>query len=379
MRVDVLVVGAGPAGSTLSLLLARAGLDVLMVDSKKAIGKRSCSGILGMRCLKELPVNADPFVISEIRKGIFRSPGGIEIRVEGDIARVVDRVLLDRESVDASLAEGARILMGHRFVGIDDGKAIVKGESGSRSISFKYLVGADGVYSKVREVLNLKAQEPYIGVQVTSREGISLDDGFIVKIMRGSRFLWIYPWGDKCRVGALGRRTDPVIEWVQRAMPCFEEKIVAAIPSAPLRRFQRGNIALVGDASGQVKPLSRGGVYLGVKGAKFLANSIVKSYEMDLPYIESSYERRWWSTFGFEIKAGLALRRALDDMSPKELDSLFNSLKNFEGKISFDIDYQIISTLKSVKIWDILRTSFMAPRFILKHLGALIAHLLLYS
>ncbi|RLG40574.1 MAG: hypothetical protein DRO05_06005, partial [Thermoproteota archaeon] len=93
----------------------------------------------------------------------------------------------------------------------------------------------------------------------------------------------------------------------------------------------------------------------------------------------SSYERKWWSTFGFEIKAGLALRRVLDDMSPKELDSLFNSLKNFEGKISFDIDYQIISTLKSVKIWDILRTSFMAPRFILKHLGALIAHLLLYS
>ncbi len=379
MNVDVLVIGAGPAGGTLSLLLAKSGLNVLMVDSKKSVGKKSCSGILGYECLKELPVRTDPFVISEIKMGVFESPGGVEIEFEGNIAKVVDRVSLDREIVEAALSHGARIRLGSRFIGIEDKKAIIWNENGSERISYRYLVGADGVHSKVRDVLGLQAKEPYIGIQVFSEEKMIPDDRFKVRIKRGSRFLWIYPWRDRSRVGALGKSTDPIMKWVRGEVPNFLEKEVAAIPSTPLKHFQKGNVALVGDAAGQVKPLSRGGIYLGVKGARLLASSILESYERDLPLIEGSYQKEWWKLFGFEIKAGLAFRNVLDRMNPRELDSLFFLLKGYEKRVSsFDIDHQLTSVITSINASDFLRAALSKPKLLLKLLSALILNYFSY-
>ncbi len=379
MRADVLVIGAGPAGGSLSFLLARAGLDVLMIDSKRFIGKKSCSGILGYKCLEELPVNVDPFVVSEIKTGIFESPGGVKVRFEGRIAKVVDRVHLDREIIDVALSNGAKIRKGCRFVGIENRKAIILSENGYEKISFKYLVGADGVYSKVRDVLGWKAEAPYLGIQVFSNKRIAPEEGFIAKIKRGSRFLWIYPWRDKSRVGVLGEKTDPLMEWIGEIVSNFTGKEVAAIPSMPLKTFHKRNIALVGDAAGQVKPLSRGGVYLGVKGAKLLASSIIDSYERGLPVIEGSYERRWWGLFGFEIKAGLAFRKVLDRMNPRELDSIFSSFKDYDGKISsFDIDHQLRSALMNVNFLELLRILLSRPKFLIMLLYAIIACYLTY-
>jgi len=379
LRADVLVIGAGPAGGSLSFLLARAGLNVLMIDSKRFIGKKSCSGILGYKCLEELPVNVDPFVVSEIKTGIFESPGGVKIRFEGRIAKVVDRVHLDREIIDVALSNGAKIRTGCRFVGIENEKAIILGENGYEKISFKYLVGADGVYSKVRDVLGWKTEAPYLGIQVFSNKRISPEEGFIAKIKRGSRFLWIYPWGDRSRVGVLGKRIDPLMEWIREIVPSFTGKEVAAIPSMPLKSFHKGNVALVGDAAGQVKPLSRGGVYLGVKGAKLLASSIIDSYERDLPVIEDSYERMWWRLFGFEIKAGLAFRKVLDRMNPRELDSIFSSLRDYEAKISsFDIDHQLSSALMNVGFLERLKIVLSRPKFFIRLLHALISCYLTY-
>jgi len=373
------VVGAGPAGGSLSFLLAKSGLDVLIVDSKRSIGKKSCSGILGYRCLKELPVNVDPFVVSEIKTGIFESPGGVRIRFEGKIAKVVDRVRLDREIIDAALSNGAKIRTGCRFIGIEDRKAIILSENGYENISFKYIVGADGVHSRVREVLGWRTEAPYLGIQVFSNKRIFPDEGFLVRIKEGSRFLWIYPWEDKSRVGVLGKSTDPLMEWVSEVVPDFIEREIAAIPSVPLKCFHKDNVALVGDAAGQVKPLSRGGVYLGVRGAKLLARSIVDSYERGLPAINGSYEREWWRSFGFEIKAGLAFRMLLDEMNHRELDSLFSLLKGYEEKISsFDLDQQLRSALVNVSLLDLLRMVYSKPSFFTKLFITLIGCYLKY-
>jgi len=370
LNVDVLVIGAGPAGGTSSLLLARSGLNVLIVDSKKSIGKRSCSGILGYKCLEELPVNPEPFVVSEIKSGTFESPGGAKIRVEGNIAKVVDRVALDKEIIDEAISYGAKIRTGCRFIGIENGKAITWGKNGLDAISFKYLVGADGVYSKVRDLMGLEIENPYIGVQAFSQEK-EVSEEFIVRIKEGSRFSWVYPWGKRNRVGVLGRKTDPVMEWIKEANSSLEEMFVAAIPSKPLRSFHKGNIALVGDAAGQVKPLSRGGVYLGVTGAKLLSRSIIESYEKGSSDIEKRYETEWWRLFGFEVKAGLALRKVLDSMNSKALDSLFASLEAQEMRISpFDIDRQFTSIIKRINKLDLLRVVLHTPKLFLRFLTA---------
>jgi len=120
-------------------------------------------------------------------------------------------------------------------------------------------------------------------------------------------------------------------------------------------------------------------VYLGVKGAKLLANSIINSYERDLPVIEGSYERNWWRLFGFEIKAGLAFRKVLDHMNPRELDSLFSVLKDYEGKISsFDLDHQLSSALMNIGFPELLRIVLFMPKFFTRLLSSLMAYYLMY-
>ena len=135
----------------------------------------------------------------------------------------------------------------------------------------------------------------------------------------------------------------------------------------------------MGDAAGQVKPLSRGGIYLGVKGARLLARSILESYERDLPLIGGSYQKEWWKLFGFEIKAGLAFRNVLDRMNPRELDSLFFLLKGYEKRVSsFDIDHQLTSVITSINASDFLRAALSKPKLLLKLLSALILNYFSY-
>ncbi len=364
MRTDVLIVGGGIAGSTLASILSSKGFDVTIIDRKPKIGyPHHCSGILGFDAIRELVTFSEDWVLSEINHATFISPGGLKIEIDKPLARVVDRSMMDLETWEHALSLGARGMLSTPFKGLaSKNEAIVRGGT----ISFDLIVGADGSLSSVARAFGLRRVETELGLQ-RKCEG-RVGDRYVVKILGGSDFSWVQPWGDCVKVGAIGEFGEvmDVIRSCEAPIGKIEGNL---IPRGPRKKFCGENFALVGDAAGQVKPLSRGGVLLAVRAAKILAEEFELSGLRGL----SSYERRWWKINGRELALGIAARRYLEGLSRKDLDNIFLFLRDFEDIIqeSFETDRQIspLSRLPKAKV---LKLALMKPGATLRAMMELI-------
>ncbi len=350
MKADVLIVGGGVSGSSLAYLLSKKGFNVIIAEKKPKVGyPHHCSGILGFDAIKELVHFSEDWVISDINWARFTSPGGITLEIRKPLAKVVDRGTMDRELWDLALSEGALGLLSSPFKGlVSKDEAIMRG----RIIQFDVLVGADGSLSRVAEAMGFRKLKVEIGIH-RLLEGGSLD-GYIVKVMRGSRFAWIQPWKGGRKVGALGGFNDPVLLWTRHltSEPSMGYE-GGLIPAEIRRRFVRGRIALIGDAAGQIKPLSRGGVLFSSRSAYILAESLSDEFE-DPSRALKRYEFLWWKSQRREVVLGRGIRRFLDKLTSKKIDRIFSLLKEEEDLLEkeFHVDRQSapLFALPAVKV-----------------------------
>lgn len=153
MKRDVVVVGAGPAGSSTALALARAGVDALMLDRATLPRWKVCGGCLGPTALELLrgmdlleaveATGAAPISVMELRAGSGRA----RLRLPGTLS--LSRYRLDRLLADAVAAEGGSVRFGVRVEGVtprDDGVEIRVREGGEpRRIRARVVVDATGL------------------------------------------------------------------------------------------------------------------------------------------------------------------------------------------------------------------------------------------
>ncbi|MDW8036283.1 MAG: NAD(P)/FAD-dependent oxidoreductase [Candidatus Korarchaeum sp.] len=358
MRADVLIVGGGIAGSTLASLLSNSGFDVVIVERKRRAGyPHHCSGILGFDAIKELLLFSEDWVLSEVNWSKFISPGGVELEVSKPLAKVVNRSEMDKETWELALSYGAKGMLSTPFKRlISRNEALIKGDI----VSFDLIVGADGPLSSVAQAHGLPSMEAELGLQRECE--LKVGDGYVVKLLGGSKFSWTQPWRDHAKVGVIGEVRDPLRELIMRschpALGRFEGKL---IPKRIRRRFQGRGFALVGDAAGQIKPLSRGGVLFAVRAAKLLAEELKRGWDLlDKPL--RIYERNWWKINWCEVALGRALRSYLEGLSPKDLDSIFRDLKDHEDALRrFETDRQT-SPIRAVPKAKVLKLSLSRPR-----------------
>ena len=120
--------------------------------------------------------------------------------------------------------------------------------------------------------------------------------------------------------------------------------ISGAIPIGPPKRTYADNILIVGDAAAQTKPLSGGGLYTGMRAARWAAMTAVealKSRDLSAKRL-SEYEDRWRADIGKELDRGLLMRRAFVKMTDKKLDEVGRLLDRDDAKevlATGDIDY----------------------------------------
>jgi len=167
--VDVVVVGAGPAGAAAAITLARANRQVMLVDKAAFPRDKCCGDGLTTLALRELEtLGLDPAAVPNwrtVEAAWLRSPSGREIRVplppagQGIFAATTPRRELDAALVDLARAAGADVREGHALTGIVQHERHVDVDlSGIGIVRARYVIAADGMWSPTRKLLGIGEQ-----------------------------------------------------------------------------------------------------------------------------------------------------------------------------------------------------------------------------
>lgn len=344
---DVAIVGAGPAGCFTGKLLAERGFDVAIIEEHAEIGHPvCCAGIVGTGGLGELGIKQGEWVSGELEGAIFYPPSGDAVPLSrGKVeALVVDRASFDRELAVGAVKAGANLLMKTRCLDISRGREVilkVKRTGGRDEVRARLVVGADGPASLIARKTGLLKFPRYIScaqVEAIADVEASTVELYFGRAFAPGFFAWIVPAGDVCRVGLGTSEGSPLRKLTDfmKKHPVASEKIDAdkvlhftagLIPQPLTRKIYADGVMLVGDAAGQVKPLTGGGIYIGLSCAKLAADVASEALEGEATAKAlRGYEQAVVKRFGAEFKLGLYAREVLQKMSDEDLNSAFELL-----------------------------------------------------
>ncbi|MFF4190111.1 FAD-dependent oxidoreductase [Nonomuraea sp. NPDC001831] len=300
--VDVLVVGAGLAGLSTAQLLARRGLNVMVVDRRRSLsaGVRT-TGIFVRRTLDDFdlpghllgPGVRDVLLYPPSR----RSP--IRLTSDRDEFRVADMAAVYEHARRAAESAGARVLLGVRYTGSSSGLVRLERTSGAESgdgaegaesadgvhgvagvevVGVRFVVGADGARSRVARDLGLDVNRRFlVGAEivhaVASGAGVPAFHCVLDPRVAPGYLGWVVDDGRHAHVGVAGE-PGAMQGGVRRLLDAFAADAPGrAAPAGPverrggpipvggvLRRLACPDGLLVGDAAGAVSPLTAGGL-----------------------------------------------------------------------------------------------------------------------
>jgi digeranylgeranylglycerophospholipid reductase len=325
-RCDVLVVGAGPAGSTAARYAAEAGLDVLLIDKRKEVGLPVCCGefnastavlaaaLPGAPGFDDLfPI--DPSVVRrEIRGAVAVSPKGREY--EFDLpGYTLDRDALDRSLADAAVRAGAVLALETTFLSLDG--RLVRTRRGD--VESRVVVAADGPLSPVCRSAGMERNAvlaPAITCRVDGEFGDRLRFYFGNSVAPGG-YAWLFPKEGCANVG-LGvqdRQTPlPVLlrAFLERmGLAGGRDAMAGFVPvSGPIPETVRGNVVAVGDAAGHVVASNGGGIATAMICGRLAGLAVARHLLNGEPL--DAYEREWRSALGRELEAAAKTKRMAD-------------------------------------------------------------------
>jgi geranylgeranyl reductase family protein len=347
LEYDAVVVGAGPAGSATARDIAAAGFRTLLIEEHEAVGEPlHCAGLVTPRTL-ELAGVTDGLVINELWGGFVNSPLGTRLPLGGDRLRAVaiHRQRLDEALAAAAQRAGAELWTNTRLVSLErEGRALkvqVARRSRSQALCTHLLIGADGAQSRVARLLGLRArhEERIIGLGTEAKlttERRDFLEVFVGNSIAPGFFGWVIPLGEgRARIGIAtsdGRRPIHYMSGLLEAFPRlfagaeFGRLYGGVIPLKRPDRIYCENAMLVGDAAGQAKPTSGGGIYTGLVGAKHCAQAAVQALTEDDFSVGSlaRYQKTWSGQMSRELARGWDLRRIFLALDDRELDALIS-------------------------------------------------------
>lgn len=334
---DVVVVGAGPAGSTCARRCAELGLSTCLIEEHAAVGYPvQCAGLLSVRAFEACEVS-EKTVLHEVSGARMVTSRGSELTFDAGRTKayVVDRGLLDREMAIKAVQAGAEIRVKTAFSKRSGSVAITRGMSGREEIPFCVLIAADGPRSRVARELRMPRPPVFLaGIQAEIPKPMA---GNLVEIYPDASpdfFGWIIPSGEgRARIGLAGReqvfsRFSRFIEEHGGGSCCHF--VTGTIPLGVMPRTYGHQTLFVGDAAGFPKPTSGGGVYTGVRSAYHAAETAYEACSTGVTGDDllGGYEKRWKADFGKELELGFRLFGIRQNLTGKEVDRLISVLND---------------------------------------------------
>jgi len=343
---DFAVVGVGPAGARFARRAAEAGHDVVAFEGGEIGKPLACSGHVSRDIWEYLPDGAREELFQNAIRGARFHLGGADseghaFHKPDPISNAIDRVGLDKMLAREAERAGAEIREDHTVTGVTEHEEHVtldvKGPDGAFEAEARMVAGCDGPRSRVRDALGLPDPDEFLhGVLAFDPEPDDQDFVDVHLTVRDARFFaWRIPRGEAgVEYGLAAHPGENVGELFDGLVEDYgvdvEHRCSGAIPIGPPAETVSERGFLIGDAAGQTKPFTGGGILYGMTAADIAAAEI----DPTDPGTLSAYESGWREELEREITLGRLIRRGYD--APRVVQRV--GLRLFEGEIGVHMD-----------------------------------------
>jgi digeranylgeranylglycerophospholipid reductase len=354
----IIIIGAGPAGSSTALSAVRTGADVTIVDRKTNVGiPVQCGEAIGKTGpgIAEIEI-PDSSIVQPVRGFRVYSPGllSVDYAETEPSGFIVDRRVFDKELFIRATEVGAESLLGARVIGVSRHNGTVNGvvvrhEGRRKTLKAKVVIGADGVNSQIARLTGLvKSYKPQDidSCYAYEMSNCNLETHDLMQFLLGKElcprgYIWVFPKGNnRANVGiGIGGSagTQTAKKYLDRFISkhevgkkqlkkarVFEVRVGALPVCGPNKSNVVDGALLVGDAAGHVHPITGGGMgYAMVCGSiagRVAAEGIAKN-QVDATFLQR-YEKEWRKLYGKEFAQSLKLRELLLKTEDQTLDKL---------------------------------------------------------
>jgi len=368
---DTIVIGGGPAGLIAAAEIARGGPSVLVLEEHPQIGLPDhCAGLISISGLERIGVDPSPRSIQNIVTGArLIAPNGTVLEIGGneDKAYVLDRSLFDRSLAMGAIEAGTEIRLRSRVTEVqrrDDG--FLCRTSSGKGYLCRLLVDAEGISSRILRMLGLPhpssdwvfpaAQFEISGMKFETE----MAEVYFGQDIAPGFFAWSIPMSkDSSKIGLAVQGGNPLEMLKHFRRRCFPSSQVFSIRLGSVflgdpctKTFDR-NLLVVGDAAGQTKPTTGGGVVVGGLCAQIAGRVGVSALLEDNLSAKtlSQYEKQWRSMLGGDLAKMRVLRRLFPRISDDSLNRMLefalrsNLRRVIEERGDMDMQGDVINRL----------------------------------
>ncbi|WP_428561250.1 MAG: geranylgeranyl reductase family protein [Solidesulfovibrio sp. DCME] len=336
LRCDVLVVGAGPAGSCAAREAAKAGAEVLLVERRRQVG-------LPVQCAEYIPAP----LVGEAGVGrgyVVQEVAGMRTWLQGGLIQELPApgLMINRDRFDQALAEaasqaGARLLLGTAATALSGQRLTATDADGRQlAITARVVVGADGPHSRVGRAIGSVNRHclPAVQFRVRLAKPLTHTEVFFDDRLHGG-YAWLFPKGEQANLGLGMLRPGPGLPGIVAVLRALFAELRAKgriageplgsragwIPAEAPRRVVAGGVLLAGDAAGHTHPITGAGIFQAVMGGKLAGRWAARAALAGDTGLLGGYQEEWDDFYG-ETLARAHARRQLLESSPGRLDAV---------------------------------------------------------
>lgn len=273
---DVIVVGAGPAGSSAARVAAEKGARVLLVDRAHFPRYKTCGGGLIGVSLEYLPRSVSATIEQQVTSVRFtlRGRSANTHRARTPFLGLVQRDVFDQALVDAAVAAGVEFRDGVGVKGIADDGAVVTVSTSAGDLRAPVVIGADGAGGRIGRYVGVTPGGVDLALEheiIRPADGREWDDRVYLDWGRDAgSYAWMFPKTESLTVGVIQKRGAPdqtraYLDRYVGELGLTDATVTRSsghlaqwrTPDSPL---QRGNVIVVGDAAALLDPFTREGI-----------------------------------------------------------------------------------------------------------------------
>lgn len=356
---DVIVIGAGPAGTVAARYAASQGVSVLVLEKDRDVGYPvRCGEAVSKDRISEFIEPDKKWICAEISKFSFIAPNGSEVVLQFDQqGYILERRIFDYELAKQASEAGAKVLTrtyvnGLLFYGnkVSGVKYEYRGEQ--KQVKAKIVIAADGVESRVgrwaglKTHINFRDMECCVQITASNIKNINGETCYFYfgKEVAPSGYFWIFPKGNNTANIGLGisgfeGKKNSALTYLNKFMvknypdASILTSIAGGVPcSITLEKISAPGIMLVGDAARQVNPLSGGGIASGMLGGSIAGRLAGESIKMNKPDHILSYDKEWFDRYGKKHEIYDRIKNGIYNFS----DDKFNSIAEAVLKVPIE-------------------------------------------